>query len=73
MIKWLLKKAVFCILLLALFCYLNDRNPDWMQDLGRWIGGEVGNRASTTVSGILEKAGESTGLSQVVEVFREEN
>ena len=71
MIKWIIKKVVFCAVLLAVFCYLNERNPHWMQNLGRWIGGEVGNKVSTTVSNFLHGAGERSGLSDVVEVFRE--
>ena len=70
MVKWIIKKALFCVALLVLFSYLNKRNPEWMKNLGRWIGGEVGNKVSTAVSNILDRA-EEQGLSDVVEVFRE--
>lgn len=71
MLKWIFRKAIFCLVLLTLFSYLNERNPQWMQTLGRWIGGEVGNKVSTAVSQMMERMGESSGLSDVVEVFRE--
>ena len=71
MIRWIGRKILFCIVLLSLFHYLNVRNPDWMQTLGEWIGGEVGNRVSVTVSGMLDRLEEGTPLADAVEVFRE--
>lgn len=71
MLRWIMKKLLLCIALLSLFYYLNEKNPQWMQNLGRWIGGEVGNKVSVAVSNMLERAGESSGLSDAVEVFRE--
>ena len=44
-----------------------------MQTLGRWIGGEVGNRVSVAVDNMLDNIGDSNSLSDVVEVFREGN
>ena len=71
MIRWIMRKAVFCILVIGVLYYLNQRNPQWMQTLGRWIGGEVGNRVSVAVGKMLDDMGEIDPLSDVVEVFRE--
>lgn len=72
MLRWILKKGILCLVLLLLFSYLNEKNPQWMQSLGRWIGGEVGNKVSVAVSRMLEQAEEKGVLEGVVEVFREE-
>ena len=72
MLRWIGKKILFCIVLLVLFSYLNVKNPHWMQNLGRWIGGEVGNKVSVAVSNMMDKIGENTGLREVVEVFGED-
>lgn len=72
MLRWIGKKLVFCLVLLSLFYYLNEKNPQWMQTLGRWIGGEVGNKVSVAVSNMIDRAGENNGFREVVEVFREE-
>ena len=70
MIRWILRKAIMCIVILGIFCYLNQRDPQWMQTLGRWIGGEVGNRVSVAVGNMLDDMG-GKPFSDVVEVFRE--
>ena len=71
MLRWIVKKALLCFIFLAIFYYLNNKNPQWMQNIGRWIGGEVGNRVSVAVSDMLDRAEEKTGLGKVLEVFGE--
>ncbi len=73
MLRWIGRKICLCLVLLSLFYYLNERHPAWLQTFGRWVGGEVGNRVSVTVSHILEEIKEGIDLGEVVEVFREEN
>lgn len=73
MLRWIIKKALLCMVLLGLFYYLNERNPQWMQTVGRWIGGEVGNRVSVAVDNMLDGVGEKIGFEDVVEVFREKS
>ena len=43
-----------------------------MQNMGRNIGETIGNRLSSSVSRIIDRAQEDLGLSDVVEVFRGE-
>ena len=71
MFRWILKKVALCAVLLMTLYYLQSKNPEWLSNVGRLIGGEVGNRVSVAVSDILDRVGENTGLTDVVEVFRE--
>ena len=72
MLRWFFKKFLLCIAILGIFYYLNEKNPQWIQNIGQKIGGEVGNRVSIAVDRILDRAEERSGLSDFVEVFREE-
>ena len=73
MLRWFFKKMILCIAILGIFYYLQEQNPQWIQNIGKRIGGEVGNRVSVAVDRILDRAEERTGLSDLVEVFREES
>ncbi len=71
MFRWIGRKIIFCLVILSLFHYLNVKNPGWMKTLGEWIGGEIGNRVSVTVSNMLDRLEDGDTLDEVVEVFRE--
>ena len=71
MFRWIGRKLIFCLVMLSLFHYLNVKHPGWMRTVGEWIGGEVGNRVSVAVSGMLDRLEEGTPLADAVEVFRE--
>ena len=71
MLRWIGRKICFCLVILSLFYYLNEKNPGWLQTLGRWVGGEVGNRVSVAVSNMLEEIKDGIASGEAVEVFRE--
>lgn len=71
MLRWLVRKGIFCLLLISLFYYLHEKNPQWLQNLGRWIGGEVGNKVSVAISDIFEGSEVNKHISDFIEVFRE--
>ena len=72
MLLWLGKKLLFCLILLSLFYHLNQRNPQWMESLGRLVNGEFGNKVSVAVSNFLDGEGEKGPLAEALEVFREQ-
>ena len=72
MLRWIMKKAFFCIVIIGLVYYLNHKNPGWMENIGRNISENAGNKLSSAVSGIIDRAQEALGLSDAVEVFRGE-
>ena len=72
MLRWIVKKTLFCIVIIGLIYYFTNKNPQWMQNMGRNIGETIGNRLSSSVSRIIDRAQEDLGLSDVVEVFRGE-
>lgn len=71
MIRWIIRKLLLCGIILALIYYLNVKNPGWMGDLGRWVGGKLGDRVSVAVGEMMGQVGENPKLSEVVEAFRE--
>ena len=73
MFRWIGRKLIFCLVILSLFHYLNVKHPGWMETLGEWIGGEIGNRVSVTVSDMLDRLEEGNPLGEAVEVFREDS
>ena len=53
--------------------YLNDKHPGWMRTVGEWVGGEMGNRFSVTVSDFFDRLEDGDPIREAVEVFREES
>ena len=70
MLRWLRRKILFCCIVFAGIYYINQTHPEWFQALGKWIGGEVGNRVSLMVSNFFDNLQDS-GIREAVEVFRE--
>lgn len=71
MLRWIRRKLTFCIVVVALFYYLNQAHPEWITAFGRWLGGEAGNSVRVAVAGMFDSFTEGSGLRDAVEVFRE--
>lgn len=67
MIRFLRRKLLFCIFLIALFLTLKRFIPEIGSTIGRWISGTADERVSSVFSEMLESFTEST--KDAVEVF----
>ena len=67
MFRYLRKKLMLCIFLVALFLALKRHIPEIGNTIGKWISGTADGRVSAAFSSMLEAFSE--GSKEVVEVF----
>lgn len=71
LIRFICRKAVVCIVLVALAISLKQALPSIGKTVGGWISGSRENRVSQAVSNVLETLQNGDGLKNAMEVFRE--
>ena len=67
MLRYIRRKVVFCIILIALFLSLKKHIPDLGQTIGKWISGTADGQVSSVFSRVIDSFADST--SKAVEVF----
>ncbi len=67
MFRFLRRKLMLCIFLIALFLTLKRYIPEIGSTIGRWISGTADGRVSSAFSNMLEAFSESS--KEAVEVF----
>lgn len=70
-LRWLRRKLVLLLILLALAITLKRAYPALGARVGRWISGMEDERVAQAVSSVVSSISEGDKIKKVVEVFRE--